>query len=99
LWLYFELQHRETLRKSGNLNLLTMKKKLLLLVLLGVLKANAQTENSDVSFVNDFQFTIGVTNVAPNKSMMGDAHKTAFPSFTGRLGIFSYKRFTLGLHA
>ena len=76
-----------------------MKKKLLLLMLLGVVKANAQTENSDVSFVNDFQFTFGFSNIAPNKSMMGDAHQETFPYFTGRLGIFSYNRFTVGLHA
>lgn len=64
--------------------------------------SNAQTENNEkkqnISFVNSFQFALGFSNLAPNKSMMGDAHSEAFPSFTTRLGIFSYNRFTVGIH-
>ena len=55
-------------------------------------------KKSKVDFVDTFQFALGVSNVAPNESMMGEAHSPAFPSFGARLGIFSYSRFTLGLH-
>lgn len=65
--------------------------------------SNAQTEHKEsahnISFVNTFQFTIGFSNLIPNKSMMGEAHSEAFPSITARLGVFSYNRFTIGLNA
>lgn len=80
-----------------------MQKAILLLFALIGFAGKAQTENSksnqNISFVNTFQFTIGFSNLSPNKSMMGDAHEEAFPSITARLGIFSYNRFTIGIHA
>lgn len=63
------------------------------------LSSYSQNEkNQNIDFVNTFQFTLGFSNLTPNKSMMGDAHSEAFPSFGARLGIFSYNRFTIGMH-
>lgn len=78
-----------------------MKKITLLIVLLTTFISNAQeeTNNSKVNFVNTFQFTFGFSNLIPNESMMGESHKSAFPSFSARLGIFSYDKFTVGIHA
>lgn len=58
-----------------------------------------QDTSKAISFANSFQFTLGFSNLAANKSMMGDAHQEAFPAISARLGIFSYNRFTLGIHA
>lgn len=79
-----------------------MKKITLFLLSLVAVSVNGQNEpkkTENISFVNTFQFTIGFTNLAPNKSMMGDAHQEAFPLITGRLGVFNYSRWGLGLHA
>lgn len=76
-----------------------MKKITLLLVLLTTYLSNAQEDNTTkVDFVSSFQFTFGFSNLAPNKSMMGEAHESAFPTFTARLSIFNYSRFNIGLH-
>lgn len=76
-----------------------MKKIIFLAVFINTILSNAQeVEKSKFDFVNTFQFTLGFSNLAPNKSMMGDAHSEAFPSFSARLGIFSYSRFTVGFH-
>lgn len=77
-----------------------MKKIVILIVLFNVLHLSAQeTKNNYIGFVDSFQFTIGFTNLAANKSMMGEAHETAFPLITGRLGIFHYNKFSVGLNA
>ncbi len=77
-----------------------MKKIIVLIYVLVSLSSYSQNEKkSNVDFVNTFQFSLGFSNLAPNKSMMGDAHSEAFPSFNARLGIFSYNRFTIGIHA
>lgn len=76
-----------------------MKKIIVLICVLVSLSSYSQNEKkSNVDFVNTFQFSLGFLNLAPNKSMMGDAHSEAFPSFNSRLGIFSYNRFTIGIH-
>lgn len=76
-----------------------MKKIIVLICVLVSLSSYSQNEKkSNVDFVNTFQFSLGFSNLAPNKSMMGDAHSEAFPSFNARLGIFSYNRFTIGIH-
>ena len=76
-----------------------MKKIIVLLSIFTTLTGYSQTEiKSKVDFVNTFQFTFGFSNLAPNNSMMGDAHSEAFPTFNARLGIFSYNRFTIGIH-
>lgn len=71
----------------------------LLLAIISITSYSQNENNSKFDFVNTFQFTLGFSNLAPNKSMMGDSHTEAFPSFTARLGIFSYSRFTIGIHA
>ena len=77
-----------------------MKKITLLLVLLTTYLSNAQEDNTTkVGFVSSFQFTFGFANLAPNKSMMGEAHESAFPLVTGRLGVFHYNKLSLGLNA
>ena len=76
-----------------------MKKIIVLMCILVSLSSYSQDEKkSKVGFVDTFQFTFGFSNLAANKSMMGDAHSAAFPSFNARLGIFSYSRFTVGFH-
>src|SRR5690606_16597888 len=77
-----------------------MKKIIVLMCVLVWLSGYSQDEKkSKVGFVDTFQFTFGFSNLASNKSMMGDAHNVAFPLVTARLGIFSYCRFTAGIHA
>ena len=77
-----------------------MKKITLLILLLTTFLSNAQEEtNSKIGFVSSFQFTIGFSNLATNKSMMGEAHQSAFPEFTGRLSVFNYSKFYIGLHS
>ncbi len=77
-----------------------MKKIIVLLCVFASLAGYSQEKKkSKVDFVNTFQFTIGFSNLTPNKSMMGDAHSEAFPSISAHLGIFSYSRFTAGIHA
>lgn len=71
----------------------------LLFVLVGITSHSQNEKKSNIDFVNTFQFTLGFSNLAPNESMMGDAHEEAFPYLAGRLGIFSYNRFTIGIHA
>lgn len=56
------------------------------------------TPEENVWFAKDFQVGLGLSNLMPNESMMGDAHKMAKPVIYARLGIFHYKQFTLGLH-
>ncbi|RRA96437.1 hypothetical protein [Paenimyroides viscosum] len=76
-----------------------MKKIFVLMCVLVSLSSYSQEEKkSNIDFVNTFQFTLGFSNLAPNESMMGDAHSEAFPAIGARLGIFSYNRFTIGLH-
>lgn len=77
-----------------------MKKVITLFFLvLSVCSYSQDEKNSNIDFVNTFQVTLGFSNLAPNKSMMGDAHQEAFPAINLRLGIFSYKRLTFGIHA
>ncbi|UUV20948.1 hypothetical protein [Paenimyroides aestuarii] len=76
-----------------------MKKMVSLYCLLISFSGFSQNEkNSSIDFFNTFQMTLGFSNLAPNNSMMGDAHKVAFPSLQGRLAIISYQRFTVGAH-
>lgn len=58
----------------------------------------AQTEK-EIWFMQDFQISMGFSNLMPNKSMMGDAHATALPVVYGRLGVFHFNQFSIGLHA
>ena len=77
-----------------------MKKIIVLMCVLLSLSSYSQDEKkSKVDFVDTFQFTFGFSNLTPNKSMVGDAHSEAFPLIAARLGIFSYSRFTAGIHA
>ena len=77
-----------------------MKKIIFLAVFINTILLNAQeVEKSKFDFVNTFQFTLGFSNLAPNKSMMGEAHESAFPLVTGRLGVFHYNKLSLGLNA
>lgn len=77
-----------------------MKKIIVLMCVLVSLSSYSQDEKkSKVDFVDTFQFTFGFSNLAPNKSMMGDSHSEAFPLIAARLGIFSYSRFTAGIYA
>lgn len=77
-----------------------MKKISLLAILLtSPLSYSQENQTPDIGFARNFQFTVGFSNLATNKSMMGEAHDAAFPSITGRLGIFHYNKFTLGLNA
>lgn len=78
-----------------------MKNVILSICALCSITSNAQNEPNTqtyISFADTFQFTFGFANLAANESMMGDAHQEAFPLITGRLGIFNYNRFSLGLH-
>jgi len=76
-----------------------MRKIILIALLLTANLCNAQEEdNSKIGFVSSFQFTIGFSNLAANKSMMGEAHESAFPSFTSRLSVFNYSKFYIGFH-
>ena len=77
-----------------------MKKIIVLMcVFVSLLSYSQDDKKPKVDFVDTFQFTFGFSNLAANKSMMGDAHSEAFPLVTARLGIFSYSRFTAGIHA
>lgn len=77
-----------------------MKKIAFLILLFSVFKGNSQeNSNENISWAKSFQFTIGFSNLAPNKSMMGEAHESAFPLVTGRLGVFHYNKLSLGLNA
>jgi len=77
-----------------------MKKIIFFVLFISNFTCNAQENtNPNISFAKSFQFTFGFANLATNKSMMGEAHNVAFPSVTGRLGIFHYNKFSVGLHA
>ena len=57
-----------------------------------------ESAKNEVWFVKGFQVGLGVSNLLPNKSMMGEAHRTAVPVIYARLGVFHINQFTVGLH-
>lgn len=69
----------------------------LLFVYASVSHAQETTPQKDIWFGNDFQIALGVNNILPNNSMMGDAHKLGFPKISMRIGIFHAHQWTLGI--
>jgi|SRR5690606_33415201 len=75
-----------------------MKKLLLLTTLLCSSLMSAQDQKKELWFGQDFEIGSGISNLIPNESMMGDAHRSAPFAFFAKIGIAHYKKFTLGIH-
>jgi len=75
-----------------------MKKLLLPIALLCSSLIFAQNKKKELWFGHDFEIGAGITNLIPNESMMGDAHRSAPFAAFAKAGIAHYKKFTLGIH-
>ena len=75
-----------------------MKKLLLSIALLCSSLIFAQNKKKELWFGQDFEIGAGIPNLIPNKSMMGDAHRSSQVTFFTKIGIAHYKKFNLGIH-